>query len=175
MSGWTDDRVEKLKKLYAEGHSASIIANRLGNVSRNAVIGKCLRLGLPPRRSTVNMTSNSRAMRKRMAPKPKTPFVRQHTFQPRPVYPVRQDVPLDNPVDIARVSFEAMDSKCHCRWPVGDPRKSDFGFCGHQPVLGQPYCEAHLRRAFRPIITRQESRPTVSDEIKINKPEPVEA
>ena len=43
---WTDDRVELLKKLWAEGLSASQIANRLGGVTRNAVIGKVHRLGL---------------------------------------------------------------------------------------------------------------------------------
>ncbi|KAB2849212.1 MAG: GcrA cell cycle regulator, partial [Hyphomicrobiaceae bacterium] len=42
---WTDDRVEVLKKLWAEGLSASQIASRLGSVTRNAVIGKVHRLG----------------------------------------------------------------------------------------------------------------------------------
>ena len=43
---WTDDRVEQLKKLWEAGHSASQIAGELGNVTRNAVIGKVHRLGL---------------------------------------------------------------------------------------------------------------------------------
>ena len=46
---WTDDRVEKLKNLWAEGLSASQIAKDLGGVTRNAVIGKVHRLGLPAR------------------------------------------------------------------------------------------------------------------------------
>lgn len=46
---WTDERVEKLKKLWAEGLSASQIAAQLGGVSRNAVIGKVHRLSLPGR------------------------------------------------------------------------------------------------------------------------------
>ncbi|MBP8939426.1 MAG: GcrA cell cycle regulator, partial [Agrobacterium sp.] len=46
---WTDERVEKLKKLWAEGLSASQIAAQLGGVSRNAVIGKVHRLNLPGR------------------------------------------------------------------------------------------------------------------------------
>ena len=44
---WTDERVELLKTLWAEGLSASQIANRLGGVTRNAVIGKVHRLGPP--------------------------------------------------------------------------------------------------------------------------------
>ena len=46
---WTDERVEKLKKLWSEGLSASQIAAQLGGVSRNAVIGKVHRLSLPGR------------------------------------------------------------------------------------------------------------------------------
>src|SRR5947209_14823171 len=45
--GWTDERVEQLKGLWNEGASASKIARALGGVSRNAVIGKVHRLGLP--------------------------------------------------------------------------------------------------------------------------------
>ncbi|MEM0907525.1 MAG: GcrA family cell cycle regulator, partial [Pseudomonadota bacterium] len=43
---WTDERIEELRKLWADGLSASQIADSLGGVSRNAVIGKIHRLGL---------------------------------------------------------------------------------------------------------------------------------
>lgn len=46
---WTDERVEKLKKMWAEGQAASLIAKELGGVTRNAVIGKAHRLGLSNR------------------------------------------------------------------------------------------------------------------------------
>ena len=46
---WTEERVSVLKKLWAEGHSASQIAKQLGGVTRNAVIGKVHRLGLSGR------------------------------------------------------------------------------------------------------------------------------
>jgi GcrA cell cycle regulator len=46
---WTEERVDILKKLWAEGHSASQIAKELGGVTRNAVIGKVHRLGLSGR------------------------------------------------------------------------------------------------------------------------------
>ncbi|MCB1360366.1 MAG: GcrA cell cycle regulator, partial [Rhodobacteraceae bacterium] len=48
---WTDERVEMLKKMWAEGKSASQIAKELGSVTRNAVIGKVHRLGLSSRTS----------------------------------------------------------------------------------------------------------------------------
>ena len=55
---WTDERVELLKKLWAEGLSASQIAGRLGSVTRNAVIGKVHRLGLSGRATTSRMKSH---------------------------------------------------------------------------------------------------------------------
>jgi GcrA cell cycle regulator len=55
---WTDDRVEILKKLWGEGHSASQIAKELGGVTRNAVIGKVHRLGLS-NRATSSSSSKS--------------------------------------------------------------------------------------------------------------------
>jgi len=49
MQTWTDERVEQLKKLWADGLSASQIAGELGGITRNAVIGKVHRLGLSGR------------------------------------------------------------------------------------------------------------------------------
>ena len=51
-SNWSDERVELLKKLWADGLSASRIATEPGEVTRNAVIGKAQRLGLESRAVT---------------------------------------------------------------------------------------------------------------------------
>ncbi|RFC63378.1 GcrA cell cycle regulator [Fulvimarina endophytica] len=51
---WTDERVSTLRQLWTEGHSASQIADRLGGVTRNAVIGKAHRLKLESRGKTAN-------------------------------------------------------------------------------------------------------------------------
>jgi len=50
---WTDERIDRLKKMWADGATASQIADELGGVSRNAVIGKAHRLGLEQRPSPV--------------------------------------------------------------------------------------------------------------------------
>lgn len=63
---WTDERVEKLTKLWEEGKSASEIAKELGNVTRNAVIGKVHRMGLQARNTTA-----APAETKKAAPKAK--------------------------------------------------------------------------------------------------------
>ena len=56
---WTDERVELLKKMWAEGNSASAIAKELGGVTRNAVIGKVHRLGLSNRTTTTKAAAST--------------------------------------------------------------------------------------------------------------------
>ena len=51
---WSDERVAVLKKMWLEGNSASEIAKVLGNITRNAVIGKVHRLGLSNRDTNVS-------------------------------------------------------------------------------------------------------------------------
>ncbi|EDL48849.1 GcrA family cell cycle regulator [Erythrobacter sp. SD-21] len=63
---WTDERIATLKKMWEGGSTASQIADELGGVSRNAVIGKAHRLGLKSRPSPVKA-----AEKKKAAPKPK--------------------------------------------------------------------------------------------------------
>lgn len=58
---WTEDRVDLLKKLWGDGYSASQIAAQLGEVTRNAVIGKAHRLGLSGRQSTRPSTARTAA------------------------------------------------------------------------------------------------------------------
>src|SRR4029077_17035532 len=135
---WTDERVELLKKLWADGLSASQIANELGSVTRNAVIGKVHRLGLSGRAKSLS----SSAPRPR---KPRThamlrirPTMRGNTAL-APVYDldfaaepdlVENHVPMGQRCSLLELS----DSKC--RWPIGDPGNAEFAFCGGKPVEG---------------------------------------
>ena len=64
--GWTDERVELLKKLWADGLSASQIAAELGGITRNAVIGKVHRLGLSGRAKRLPRRRRGRASRARI-------------------------------------------------------------------------------------------------------------
>ncbi|GFE73429.1 GcrA family cell cycle regulator [Novosphingobium sp. TCA1] len=66
---WTDERIEKLTKMWEGGATASQIADELGGVSRNAVIGKAHRLGLKARPSPVKANEKPA----RPAPAPKKP------------------------------------------------------------------------------------------------------
>lgn len=165
-TGWTEDRVELLGKLWSDGLSASQIAGILGQgVTRNAVIGKVHRLGLAARAKS-SQPAPARSQKPRSpasAAAPAPDRVARTEPQQRPgAAPARTEpsVPADERVAIPvseRVSIlELRDSMC--RWPIGDPTRADFGFCGGRAVTGLPYCSAHCRIAFQPAAERKRFR-----------------
>ncbi|MEZ5926305.1 MAG: GcrA family cell cycle regulator [Hyphomicrobiaceae bacterium] len=158
---WTDERVEALKKLWAEGLSASQIASRLGEVTRNAVIGKVHRLGLSGRTTTSRVKS---VRPRRSVARTK----RQRLLRFQPQSPGRDLLPL--PLDADGAVFREVEElvipveerksiqslvESSCRWPIGDPQHEDFHFCGRDRMTGLPYCEFHARRAFQPAQPRR--------------------
>lgn len=163
--GWTEERVAELKKLWAEGHSASQIAKRLGSVTRNAVIGKVHRLGLSGR------ATPSRPVKRppRLArPKPQAMPRQTSAAAPRTntAVAVRAE-PVHTHITEAEANIEpkrlsngdmvtvltVKDSMC--KWPIGDPADNNFGFCGHASAEGSPYCAEHARVAFQPAKKRE--------------------
>jgi GcrA cell cycle regulator len=79
---WTDERIEKLTKMWEGGSTASQIAEELGGVSRNAVIGKAHRLGLKSRPSPVKANDKPES-----APAPAAPKVAKPAPEPRAAQP----------------------------------------------------------------------------------------
>ncbi|PIE08450.1 MAG: GcrA cell cycle regulator [Rhodobacterales bacterium] len=67
---WTEERVETLKRMWAEGQSASQIAKELGGVTRNAVIGKVHRLGLSNRAGATQGAASAKPAAKEKPAKP---------------------------------------------------------------------------------------------------------
>ncbi|WP_208440776.1 GcrA family cell cycle regulator [Bartonella raoultii] len=173
--GWTDERVELLKKFWSEGLSASQIAAQLGGVSRNAVIGKVHRLKLPGR----GKTAQGSVRAQKTPANPSSPRIRR---TPSTVLPtsspscgveatalkmesVTEDVKeIDAPekssvvVPISRHLNLLQLSENTCRWPVGDPLSSDFHFCGADSGENSPYCAFHAKIAFQPISERRRIR-----------------
>ncbi len=153
---WTDERVEQLKKLWADGLSASQIAARMGGITRNAVIGKVHRLGLSGRTRPVRPS------------RPRNPFPgntphcqysgnlalkREETMRPMPE---PEPAPIVA-VEIApgeHVSILTLNEK-RCKWPIGDPQHDDFHFCGHESGSESPYCRVHARMAYQPAQDRR--------------------
>lgn len=164
---WTEDRVETLKKLWAEGLSASQIAGRLGGVTRNAVIGKVHRLGLSGR------VTPSRASRPRPS-KPRQPSHpgRINAPQTAGATALKMEAAVDkNPipelvpsplreVEIPpgeRATILTLSDKT-CRWPIGDPSSGEFHFCGRNPSAKMPYCEHHCQIAYQPAQDRRRKK-----------------
>ena len=152
---WTDDRTETLKQLWAEGHSASAITLKLGEVTRNAVIGKVHRLGLPGRRSGPQKTKAPRRSLPCLAARAKAPKTRRSpspsgvkTFARTPPA-LKCGPPALGQAPIAPVTVQTLTSRT-CRWPEGDPKLPDFQFCGRDkgPAPG-PYCSHHAALACR--------------------------
>ena len=158
---WTDERVEKLKKLWADGLSASQIAGELGGgVTRNAVIGKVHRLNLSGRAKPAG-GATPRTHRPRVASAPRTSSrpmsigntaLKVHVVsQPRPVLQPIEEIVV--PISLRTTILGLTDQTC--KWPIGDPSLEDFHFCGHKPRESSPYCEYHSRVAYQPVGDRR--------------------
>ncbi len=166
---WTDERVEALKKLWQDGLSASQIANQLGEVSRNAVIGKVHRLGLAGRATTSRVkVARQRPSSTRVKRQRPTRFI-SHVQALRDLggLPVdaNTEVLLRQPDELVipleeRASILTL-KESSCRWPIGDPQHEDFHFCGRQKVTGVAYCEFHANRAFQPVQPRRRDQDLV--------------
>lgn len=156
---WTDERIEKLKELDRQGLSASMIAEQLRGVSRNAVIGKLHRLRLTKRTYCPKSPIFGKPPRpkfQRKEPATRTLFFGQ------PVPKIKLE-PLPPPelqaTDVGRVAFDDLEPH-HCRYPIGNG--PDLRFCGDSKFPGLPYCEHHARRCYRPmeLSTKLNVKPT---------------
>ncbi|HEY0234545.1 MAG TPA: GcrA family cell cycle regulator [Afipia sp.] len=160
---WTDDRVEQLKKLWESGLSASQIAAELGNITRNAVIGKVHRLGLSgrakspssaaPRQRKVRPAQN---MMRISRPMSRGNTALAHVFE---VEAEPDPIAFDNvvPMSQRRSLLELTEDTCH--WPIGDPSSLEFFFCGGKAVASLPYCAHHSRVAYQPASERRRQQP----------------
>ena len=170
---WTDERVELLKKLWADGLSASQIAGQLGGVTRNAVIGKVHRLKLssrgratasPARQKKTQTAASSVRSPSRSATTSRTMTASigatalQTQFDAEPIarHVLR---PVENVVvPISRHLQLIQLNERTCKWPNGDPLSEDFHFCGNDSAETGPYCNYHSRIAFQPASERRRSR-----------------
>ncbi len=165
---WTDERVELLKKLWAEGRSASQIAAEFGGITRNAVIGKVHRLGLSGRAKAPS-ASGPRQRKPRAAsafPRAPRPVSRGNTALATHALPYMEaEVQLesepeviDNIIPIGQRRTLLQLTEATCRWPIGDPSNPEFFFCGGKTVSGMPYCGYHVRIAYQPAQDRRRDR-----------------
>lgn len=169
---WTDERVELLRKLWAEGLSASTIAAQLGGVSRNAVIGKVHRLKLSSRgrttaaptrqkkaptaaATTVTKSVTRTATVTRSMPVSVGATALQVQFEAEPVARQYLRPQSEVVVPISRRLKLVQLSERTCKWPNGDPLSEDFSFCGNDCADTGPYCGYHSRIAYQPANERR--------------------
>jgi GcrA cell cycle regulator len=138
-SEWTQERIELLKQLWTEGHSASQIANKFRGTAftRCAVIGKARRLKLEPRAPRQPVRRKARRQANGV-PKPPMPPPR-----PRPPPPPPPLVPRMRKLTFFRLK------PGHCRWPLGDWFAPARLFCAADKDATEIYCPFHRRMARR--------------------------
>jgi GcrA cell cycle regulator len=145
--GWTEEKVEKLKELWGKGNTASQIAEIIGGISRNAVIGKAHRLHLSAkikkRSSSNNQNFNNLGFEKVNIQK----RGRKSRFKS---LIIEKDFEPENPKQL-----EELDES-YCKWPIGHPDESSFYFCGRSSLKDFSYCRLHLLYAFQPKSKKEE-------------------
>ncbi|MEG8098781.1 GcrA family cell cycle regulator [Candidatus Liberibacter brunswickensis] len=169
---WTDERIDKLKKFWSEGLSASQIAVQLGGVTRNAVIGKLHRLLLSNRvkatgnkqyeddSKSVATETDSRKIRQSPEMCIREPVLKERL----PNASTKRKSKTLEKNNVASSGVVLPISRClrlmeltenTCKWPLGDPFGKDFSFCGSDVHNDSPYCDYHKKLAYQRVHDRR--------------------
>jgi GcrA cell cycle regulator len=138
---WNDQKVDKLKELWGKGNTASQIAEIIGGLSRNAVIGKAHRLNLSAKIKTRTATSNQNFDSSMENKKFKSKRGRKSKFKS---LIIEKNFEPENPKQL-----EELDESS-CKWPIGHPDENNFYFCGRSSLKDFSYCKLHLLYAYQP-------------------------
>ena len=144
---WNEEKVEKLKELWGKGSTASQIAEIIGGISRNAVIGKAHRLNLSSKIKARNVSSNQSFDNSSEENSSKQRRGRKSKFQS---LIIEKDFEPENPKKL-----EELDESS-CKWPVGHPEEQSFYFCGRSSLKDFSYCKLHLLYAYQPKGRKEE-------------------
>jgi len=140
MSTWDDSKIKILKENWGK-LTASAIAEKIGGISRNAVIGKAHRLNL-----SASITSrNNNTLIKKHDTSPNTGFPRASRRSRFKSLLIEKDFEPENPKQL-----EELEQGIHCKYPIGHPDEENFYFCGRKPLKDFSYCKLHLLYVFQP-------------------------
>ena len=160
---WTEEKVQKLKDLWGKGNTASQIAEIIGGISRNAVIGKAHRLNLSAKIKTRSANNNKNYEVKLDNKNVKLGRGRGNKFKS---LIIEKDFEPENPKQL-----EQLDDNS-CKWPIGHPDEKNFYFCGRTSLKDFSYCKLHLLYAYQPkgkkedIIEKEEVPEFIEKKIK---------
>jgi GcrA cell cycle regulator len=143
---WNEEKVNKLKELWGKGSTASKIAEIIGGISRNAVIGKAHRLNLSAKIKTRTATSNQ-SFDSFEEKNSKVKRGRKSKFQS---LIIEKDFEPENPKQLEELS------ETSCKWPIGHPDEKSFYFCGRSSLKDFSYCKLHLLYAYQPKGKKEE-------------------
>lgn len=156
---WTDEQTALLRKLWAEGGSASQIAKKMGcGLSRNAIIGRAFRIGCPHRNTTRPPNPNGvkgARIRRRAA----VVFVPNSIIKPTKKERLRAELALIAmlpPIDPALTISTIHDTQCH--YMNGDPQ-TDATLCGRPAIDGRSYCAHHHKLCYQPSKPKAKASP----------------
>jgi GcrA cell cycle regulator len=138
---WDDEKISKLKELWGKGNTASQIAEIIGGISRNAVIGKAHRLNLSAKIKTRTATSNQNFESSTQDRNNKYKKNKKSKFKS---LIIEKDFEPENPKQL-----EELDENS-CKWPIGHPDEKQFYFCGRSSLKDFSYCKLHLLYAYQP-------------------------
>ena len=137
---WTEEKVDKLKELWGNDKTASQIAQIIGGVSRNALIGKAHRLNLSSKVRTKYHNHQAKEIDKKQDLK--NPFKgRKGKFK---------SLLLDKNYEPAKnLTLEELNEET-CKYMEGHPDDKESRFCGRKNVDKFSYCPLHLMIVFQP-------------------------
>tara|TARA_B100001996_G_C18462972_1_gene516872 strand:+ start:83 stop:571 length:489 start_codon:yes stop_codon:yes gene_type:complete len=141
---WTEEKVNKLKELWGKGQTASQIAEIIGGISRNAVIGKAHRLNLSSKIKTRSTIIN-----------PKDNYEQTHIKRKSRKSRFRSLL-LNKDFEPAKnLHLEELTEQT-CKYMEGHPDEKDSSFCGRSNIKGFSYCPLHLMIVFAPKNKKEE-------------------
>jgi len=145
---WTEEREQRLRKLWEKGYTASQIAKMLGgDTTRNAVIGKAHRLNLAARVTSKQSRSSKKQDTASGLNKQEGYISRKSRFKS---LLLDKNFEAENPKKLEELSDK------NCRWPIGHPDEENFYFCGRNSLKGFSYCKLHVLYAFQPKNQKEE-------------------
>ena len=137
---WTEEKIQKLKELWGKGNTASQIAEIIGGISRNAVIGKAHRLNLSAKIKTRSVSSQNKNSKVKIGQNLQR-LTRKSRFK---------SFLLDKNFEPSKnLSLEELTERT-CKYMEGHPDQADSTFCGRKTVDKFSYCPLHLIIIFQP-------------------------
>ena len=153
---WNEEKVAKLKELWGKGQTASQIAEVIGGITRNAVIGKAHRLNLSAKikaRSAVSSQNFNNTEERKTS---KNRRGRKSRFQS---LIIEKDFEPENPKQLEELTDD------HCKWPINHPTDKDFYFCGRKSLKDFSYCKLHLLYAYQEKNKKDKDKLVDKDEV----------